>query len=85
MKYDEKIKEKELEFVHSEGYKLGTYLYMGMGECNGEKVCLSVAYKIDYCEKKAKEFEEITNGLVKFTHINKVKTGEIDAEEKYYL
>ncbi len=85
MKYNEKIKERELEFVNSKDYKLGTYLYMGMGKCNNRTICMSVAYKIDYCERKAKEFEKDANEIVKFTHINKVKTGELVAQEKYYL
>ena len=49
---------------------------MGMGECKEQLVCVSVAYKVDYCIKKAKQFEELTDGLVKFKKINKVKVGE---------
>lgn len=56
--------------------KLGDYIYMGMGECKEQLVCVSVAYKVDYCIKKAKQFEELTDGLVKFKKINKVKVGE---------
>lgn len=62
--------------------KLGEYIYMGMGKCAGETVCLSVAYKVDYCIKKAKKFEELSGGVVTFTGINKVKVGEVEAEEK---
>ena len=57
--------------------KLGDYIYMGMGECKEQLVCMSVAYKVDYCIKKAKQFEDLTGGLVKFKKINKVKVGEI--------
>jgi hypothetical protein len=60
--------------------KLGEYIYMGMGECAGERVCLSVAYKVDYCIKKARKFEELSKGLITFSKINKVKVGELKAE-----
>lgn len=66
-----------------EEIKLGEYLYMGMGKCGGETVCLSVAYKIDYCIKKAKAFEKLSGGVAVFTKINKVKTGELVAEEEF--
>ena len=56
--------------------KLGDYIYMGMGKCKGETVCMSVAYKVDYCIKKARQFEELSNGITKFKKINKVKVGE---------
>ena len=32
--------------------KLGDYIYMGMGKCKEQTVCMSVADKIDYCIKK---------------------------------
>lgn len=57
--------------------KLGDYIYMGMGECKGETVCMSVAYKVDYCIKKARQFEELSEGVVTFNKINKVKVGEL--------
>ncbi len=85
MKYTEEIKQRELKIVNSNNYKLGTFIYMGMGKCNERTVCMSVAYKIDYCERKALEFEKETNGLVKFTNINKVKIGELEAIEKFYI
>jgi hypothetical protein len=57
--------------------KLGDYIYMGMGECKGETVCMSVAYKVDYCIKKARQFEALSEGVVTFNKINKVKVGEL--------
>lgn len=63
--------------------KLGEYIYMGMGKCSGETVCMSVAYKVDYCIKKAKQFETLSEGIVKFYKINKVKVGELTAKETY--
>lgn len=62
--------------------KLGEYIYMGMGKCAGETVCLSVAYKVDYCIKKAKKFEELSGGVATFIGINKVRVGELEAEVK---
>jgi hypothetical protein len=56
---------------------------MGMGCVNGHRVCMSVAYKIDYCFKKAIQFERASQGLVKFDKINKVKVGELEAETSF--
>jgi len=67
--------------MNEEETKLGDYIFMGMGKCAGKTVCLSVAYKIDYCIKKAKSFEVLAGGIVKFTKINKVKVGELEAFE----
>jgi hypothetical protein len=63
--------------------KLGDYIYMGMGKCKEQTVCMSVAYKIDYCIKKAKQFEELVGGEVRFYKINKVKVGELTAKESF--
>ena len=63
--------------------KLGAYIYMGMGKCKEQTVCMSVAYKIDYCIKKAKQFEELVGGEVKFYKVNKVKVGELEAQESF--
>ena len=59
------------------------YLYMGMGMCNGHRVCMSVAYKMDYCIDKAIQFEEASNDIVKFDHVNKVKYGDVEAEVQF--
>ena len=56
---------------------------MGMGKCKEQTVCMSVAYKIDYCIKKAKQFEELVGGEVMFYKINKVKVGELEAKESF--
>jgi hypothetical protein len=74
----------EIEHSKSDNFHLGEYIYMGMGLTKGYRVCISVAYKIDYCIKKAKQFEEINNGVV-FTHINKVKVGELERSKKILL
>ena len=63
--------------------KLGDYIYMGMGKCKEQTVSMSVAYKIDYCIKKAKQFEELVGGEVKFYKVNKVKVGELEAQESF--
>lgn len=74
----------EIEHSKSDNFQLGEYIYMGMGLTKGHRVCISVAYKIDYCIKKAKQFEEI-NESVTFTHINKVKIGELERSKKILL
>lgn len=77
----EKI-EKELVYIAGEDFVLGKFIYMGMGLVRGRRVCLAVAYKIDYCYKKAKEFEAIDSN-VQFTHINKVKVGDLMECDKF--
>jgi hypothetical protein len=69
---------KELELTTHEDFILGEYIYMGMGKCNGATVCMSVAYKIDYCIKKAEEFEAASNDIgLYFYKVNKIKIGEL--------
>ena len=75
---------EEIEWSKNENFRLGEYIYMGMGLVNSHRVCISVAYKMDYCIKKAKEFET-ADPYVKFTHINKVKIGELKEEEKFVI
>lgn len=65
--------------------KLGEYIYMGMGKCNGKTVCMSVAYKLDYCVKKAVQFESAAKGYVLFHKVNKVKVGQLEAETSFNL
>ena len=62
---------------------LGQYIYMGMGVINGQRVCMSVAYKLDYCVKKALQFElALAKGQV-FDKVNKVKVGNLEAETSF--
>ena len=63
--------------------KLGDCIFLGMGKCKEQTVCMSVAYKIDYCIKKAKQFEELVGGEVTFNKVNKVKVGELEAQESF--
>lgn len=63
--------------------KLGEYIYMGMGRVNGRTVCMSVAYKLDYCVKKAIQFENASNFIVKFYKVNKVRVGQLEAETSF--
>ena len=63
--------------------KLGDCIFLGMGKCKEQTVCMSVAYKIDYCIKKAKQFEELVGGEVTFYKVNKVKVGELEAQESF--
>lgn len=56
--------------------ELGDFLYLAMGYCNGHKVVMGVGYTSDYAHKKAKQFEEASNGLVKFKDISVIRNGE---------
>lgn len=67
--------ETEILYKNSTDFQLGKYLYMGMALCKGHRVVISVAYKIDYCIKKAIQFTQKDDNIT-FTHINKVKVGE---------
>ena len=69
------IKE-ELRYKNTDFFDLGEYIYMGMGLCKGHRVVISVTYKIDYCIKKAVQFLQVDPNIT-FTHINKVKIGEL--------
>lgn len=75
---------KEVALSQNPNFKLGEYLYMGMATIKHKRVCISVAYKIDYCIKKAIEFTNIDENIT-FTHINKIKTGELDRCEKFLI
>lgn len=56
--------------------KLGDYLYLAMGDCNGQKVVMAVGYTPEYADKKAKQFEEESKGTVTYLDISEIKTGE---------
>lgn len=75
---------KELEWIHSDSFTLGCYIYMGMGRLYGRTVCLSVAYKIDYCLLKALQFAA-EDPNVRLHHINKVKVGNLQPEIRFDL
>jgi len=81
MRISEEI-QKELTWISSGEFKLGEYIYMGMGKLKGRTVCISVAYKIDYCIKKALQFVQ-DDGNVLFDHINKVKIGQLEASQRF--
>ncbi len=72
----------EVQFTKSENFHLGEFIYMAMARVKEQTVCISVAYKIDYCIKKALQFEEADKN-VRFTHINKVKVGELERCKKF--
>jgi len=76
--------DKEMEWIHSDSFQLGSYIYMGMGRLNGRTVCLSVAYKIDYCLLKAVQFAS-EDANVRLHHINKVKVGHLQPEIRFDL
>jgi len=75
---------KELQYIDSEEFILGEYIYMGMGKVSDKSVCISVGYKIDYAFKKATEFIKLVDN-VKFESINKVKVGELEKCEKFII
>lgn len=71
---------EELDYINSPEFKLGEYIYIGMGLTSKgglQKVCMSVGYKIDYAFKKACQFEQHCEGHVSFCSINKVKIGDL--------
>lgn len=72
----------EIDSITSDRFKLGEYIYMAMAKHGEQRVCIAVAYKIDYCIKKALQFVEAEEKLI-FTHINKVKIGELIRCEKF--
>ena len=76
--------EQELDYIKSSQFKLGEYIYMGMGLAGDHEVCMSVGYKIDYAIKKARQFEE-ADPNVKLTHINKVKVGKLVKDKTFEL
>lgn len=76
--------EKECSYIASDKFILGEYIYMGMAVVKGRRACISVAYKIDYCLKKAKQFAEIDSNVI-FTHINKIKVGELEACDRFKI
>ena len=76
--------QQEKELSLNDDFRLGEYIYMGMGLVGEHRVCISVAYKIEYCIKKAKQFAE-ADPNVKFTHVNKVKVGELEPCERFEI
>ena len=73
--------QKEREYNASEEFRLGEYIYMGMGLVGDHRVCIAVAYKIGYCVKKSLQFI-LADSNVKFTHINKVRVGDTEAYQR---
>lgn len=76
--------QQELEYIKSDKFRLGEFIYMGMGYVGDHEVCMSVGYKIDYALKKAKQFEE-ADPNVKLTHINKVKVGKLVKDKRFEI
>lgn len=74
--------QQELDYIKSDEFRLGEFIYMGMGKVGEHEVCMSVGYKIDYAIKKAKQFEE-ADPNVKLTHINKVKVGKLVKDKRF--
>lgn len=74
----------ERDFNASENFQLGEYIYMAMGLVGDHRVCIGIGYKIGYCLKKAVQFIQ-ADANVKFTHINKVKVGELEACQKFLI
>ncbi|MGP1500665.1 hypothetical protein [Bergeyella cardium] len=75
---------KEIDENHTENFKWGEHLYLGMAIVNGHRACISVAYKMDYCVKKALQFMEADPAVV-FTHINKFKIGATEPCDRFNL
>lgn len=77
--------EKELCLYSNPDFKLGEYIYMGMAKLKGKTVVISIAYKIDYCITKARQFEKLTDNNLVFYKINKVKVGELEAMASFKI
>ncbi len=56
--------------------KRGESLYLAMGICEGHKVIMGVGYTPEYADKKARQFEEVSKGMVKYQDISVIKTGD---------
>lgn len=65
-----------MDIQELENAPLGDYLYLAMGDCNTHKVVMATAYTPEYADKKAKQFEEKSNGSVKYIDISVIKVGE---------
>ena len=76
--------ESELQLKNDPNFELEKYVYMGMAQCNDHRLVISVAYKIDYCIKKAIQFLKVDPNVT-FTHINKVKVGETSPCSKFII
>lgn len=76
--------QQELDYIKSNEFRLGEFIYMGMGRVGEHEVCMSVGYKIDYTLKKARQFEE-ADPNVKLTHINKVKVGKLVKDRRFEI
>lgn len=76
--------QQELDYIKSDEFRLGEFIYLGMGKVGDHEVCMSVGYKIDYALKKAKQFEE-ADPNVKLTHINKVKVGKLVKDRRFEI
>lgn len=77
---------KEFDINQSNTFKLGEYIYLGMAKLKGVTVVISVAYKIDYCIKKARLFVNLSSDdTIIFYKINKVKVGELEAIDSFLI
>jgi len=74
----------EMDEINSQDFVLGEYLYMGMAKCSNATVVISIGYKIDYCYKKAMEFQALNENIV-FYKINKVKVGELKKCKEFLI
>ena len=75
---------QKLDYIKSDKFKLREHIYMAMALVGEQKVCIAVAYKIDYCIKKAEQFATSVP-QIKFAYINKVKVGELKACKRFEI
>ncbi len=74
----------EIALNQQNNVKTGSNLYLGMAKIKGKKVCIAVAYNIQYCIKKIDQFTALAPHI-NFLHISKVKTGALKACCKFYI
>ncbi len=78
----ETLIKEEIAMNYADSYQLGSYLYLGMANKNQKKVCIAVAYRLNYCIKKIDEFLAL-DPEIDFLHISKIKIGETKACQKF--
>ena len=80
----EEVIKNEIATCLRPDYPLGKFLYLGMARKNGRKVCVAVAYKMNYCIKKLDQFLSEDTSL-ELDHISKIRVGELKACTKFKI
>lgn len=86
MTYSSKI-QSELEYIDSPGFILGEFIYIGMIKYENVAHVVSLGYKIDYAIEKGLQCINhiMSNPDLSNFYVRKVKVGELDDCDKFYL